>query len=153
MKSNGFRCLRVAALAMCAAGAVLPVAAQTQAHYSGSELREMMRKADTADRCRTLATWFRGEEAAFRAKAEAESADYERYKTTVRTKVPTRADNARSSADYYSGRADKMAALAALYEARLARLDPSYRPARATASAGASPALGQVRQPGQSSVQ
>jgi hypothetical protein len=148
MKTNGLGCFRAAALAMCAIGAVLPAAAQSQAHYSSSELHKMMREAGTADQCRTLAAWFRGEEATFRGKAEAENRDYERYKTTVRTKVPTRADNARSQADSYSNKADKMAALAARYETQLARLDPSYRPAMATSAT-----LCQVQQPQQSSVQ
>jgi len=148
MKTNGLGCFRAAALAMWAIGAVLPAAAQSQAHYSSSELRKMMREASTADQCRTLAAWFRGEEATFRGKAEAENRDYERYKTTVRTKAPTRADNARSQADSYSNKADKMAALAARYETQLAQLDPSYRPATAASSP-----LCQVQQPQQSSVQ
>ena len=133
MKSNRFSCLRVAALAVCVVGMALP--AKAQSHYSSSELRQMMREASTADQFRTLANWFRGEEAALRGKAQAERLDYERYKTTVRTKAPTRADNARSMADHYSYKADKMAALAAGYETQLARLDPSYRPVTTTASA------------------
>jgi len=95
----------------------------------------MMREASTADQCRTLATWFRGEEATFRGKAEAENKDYERYKTTARVKVPTRADNARSLAGTYTNKANRMAELAARYETQLARLDPSYRTVAATASA------------------
>ena len=125
MKSNRFSCLRAAALAVCVMGVALPAKAQT--HYSSSELRQMMREASTADQDRTLATWFRGQEAAFRAKAEAEYKDFERYKTTVRTKVPTRADNARNLADHYTNKANEMSALAVRYETQLARLDPSYR--------------------------
>jgi hypothetical protein len=122
-------------LAICAIATVLPAAAQSQVQYNRSELHKMMREASTADQFRTLANWFRGEEAALRGKAQAERLDYERYKTTVRTKAPTRADNARSMADHYSYKADKMAALAAGYETQLARLDPSYRPVTTTASA------------------
>jgi hypothetical protein len=113
----------------------LPAAAQSEVHYSSSELHKMMREASTADQCRTLATWFRGEEATFRGKAEAENKDYERYKTTARVKVPTRADNARSLAGTYTNKANRMAELAARYETQLARLDPSYRTVAATASA------------------
>ena len=137
MRSNGFGWFRAAAFAACVIGVALPAAAQMQERFSSSELHKMMREAHTADQCRTLATWFRGEEATFRGKAEAENADYERYKTTARTKAPTRADNARSLADYYSGKADKMAALATRYESQLSRVDPSYRPVTTTASATA----------------
>jgi hypothetical protein len=152
MRSNGFGCLRAAALAVCAIGALLPAAAQSKANYSGPELRKMMREASAADQFRTLATWFRGEEATFRGKAEAENRDYERYKTTVHTKVPTRADNARSMAGYYSGKADRMAALATRYETQLSQLDPNYRPVKAAALA-ASATLCLVQQPQQTSVQ
>ncbi|MGA2435790.1 MAG: hypothetical protein ABSG25_10945 [Bryobacteraceae bacterium] len=124
-------------LAICAIGMILPAAAQSQAQYSRSELHTMMREASTADQYRTLTTWFRGQETIFRGKAEAENKDYEQYKTTVRTKAPTRADNARSMAAHYSNKADQMAALAVRYETQLARLDPSYRPIRAAASAAA----------------
>lgn len=137
MKSDAFGCFRAAAIAACVVGLALPGAAQIQERYSSSELRKMMRDAQTADQCRSLSTWFRGEEASFRAKAQAENADYERYKTTARTKAPTRADNARSLAGTYSGKADKMAALATRYESQLSRLDPSYRPVTTTASAAA----------------
>ena len=137
MRSNGFSCFRAAAFAACVIGIALPAAAQIQERLSSSELHKMMREAHTADQCRTLATWFRGEEATFRGKAEAENTDYERYKTTARTKAPTRADNARSLAGYYSGKADKMAELAIRYESQLSRVDPSYRPVTTTASAAA----------------
>ena len=145
MKSNGFSCLRVAALAVCVIGVALP--AKAQSHYSSSELRQMMREASTADQDRTLATWFRGQEAAFRAKAEAEYKDFERYKTTVRTKVPTRADNARNLADHYSNKANEMSALATRYETQLALLDPSYRPTTASTAAG-TPCMATVPQSG-----
>jgi hypothetical protein len=145
MKSNGFSCLRVAALAVCVIGVALP--AKSQSHYSSSELRQMMREASTADQDRVLATWFRGQEAAFRAKAEAEYKDFERYKTTVRTKVPTRADNARNLADHYSNKANEMSALATRYETQLAFLDPSYRPTTASTAAG-TPCMATVLQSG-----
>ena len=145
MKSNGFSCLRVAALAVCVIGVALP--AKAQSHYSSSELRQMMREASTADQDRTLATWFRGQEAAFRAKAEAEYKDFERYKTTVRTKVPTRADNARNLADHYSNKANEMSALATRYETQLALLDPSHRPTTASTAAG-TPCMATLSQSG-----
>ena len=94
----------------------------------------MMREANTPEQCRILATWFREEEATFREKAEAENRDYEHYKVRAATKVPTRADNARSLRDYYSEKANHMAALATRYETRLAELDLSYRPVTGTAS-------------------
>jgi hypothetical protein len=135
-------------LAVCVIGAALPLLARGQAQYSSSQLHKMMREANTADQYRTLATWFRGEEAAFRAKAVAENEDYNRYKTTARTKLPTRADNARSQAESYSNKAIQMASLASLYESQLARLDPTYRPTTVTAAS-----LCQVQQPLQSSAQ
>jgi hypothetical protein len=60
--------------------------------------------------------------------------DFEHYRTTVRTKVPTRADNARNLADHYTNKANEMSALAVRYETQLARLDPSYRSTPTTAS-------------------
>ena len=132
MKSNRLSCLRVAALAVCVVGMALP--AKAQSHYSSSELRQMMREASTADQDRTLATWFRGQESVFRAKAEVEYKDFEHYRTTVRTKVPTRADNARNLADHYTNKANEMSALAARYETRLSLLDPTFRPTPTTAS-------------------
>jgi hypothetical protein len=120
--------------------APLPVLADNHANHSRSELRQVMREANTADQCRLLAAWFREEEVAWRGKAEAEEKDYERYKALVRTKVPTRADNARSWRDYYSNKAGHMAELAARYETELARLDPSYRPVTAAVSTAGAPA-------------
>jgi hypothetical protein len=116
-------------LAVCVIGAALPLLARGQAQYSSSQLHKMMREANTADQYRTLATWFRG-------------------KTTARTKLPTRADNARSQAESYSNKAIQMASLASRYESQLARLDPTYRPTTVTAAS-----LCQVQQPLQSSAQ
>jgi hypothetical protein len=112
------------------------MAAQNHAHYSRSELRRMMKEASSADQCRTLATWFREEETIFRVKAEAENRDYERYKNVlIPAKFPTRADTARGLKDYYSYKANQMAALASRYETQLSRLDPSYRPVTTTTAA------------------
>jgi hypothetical protein len=136
MKSNTLGCIRAAALAASMIVTVLPAVAHSQQSYSGSQLRKMMREANTPNQDSVLATWFRGQEAVYRAKVEAENRDYERYKTTVRTKAPTRADNARSLADHYSGKASRMAELASGFETQLSRLDPSYRPVTAVSATG-----------------
>ena len=124
MTSNRSSTLRIAGLVLCAVSAVLPrLAAQDHQHYSRTELRKMMQQASTPEQLQRLATWFREEEATLRGKAEAENRDYERYKVQVQTKVPTRADNARSLRDRYSQKADHVAALAARCEIRLAQSD------------------------------
>jgi len=141
MNSKGF-CHFPAGLAICVMAVALPAAAQNHAHYSRSELRRMMREASSPDQYRTLVTWFREEEAIFRSKAEAENRDYEHYKVRVRTKAPTRADNARNFRDYYVYKADKMAGLASRYETILSRLDPRYQPVAASHGGAATATAG-----------
>jgi len=133
MHSNRF-CFRAASLAVCVIGVVLPLAAQNHAHYGRSELRKMMREASTVDQYRTLATWFREEEAAFREKAEAQAKKFEGIKTSW-SKQPTSVDTARAARDNYLYKADRMATLAKRYETELSRLDPNYRAPSAAAPA------------------
>jgi hypothetical protein len=143
MNFHGFRRVSGAELAVCLFSLVVPATAQKHISYSRSELRKAMREASTADQCRTLATWFREEEATFRGKAAAEDRDYELYnRMPGPSKYPTRADTARAFRDYYFSKANQMAALADRYETQLAQPDPSYRHVTANESS-ADPPLSQ----------
>jgi hypothetical protein len=95
-------------------------------HHTRSEIRRLTHEAKTADQYDELARYFRSEEANFRHRADEENKAYERYHITTRPKVPTAADNARSSRDYYMLKADHAASLATKYEAlRASTLRPA----------------------------
>lgn len=129
MASNRGRWLRTAGLAVFMISLAFPVTANVHAHHSRAELRRLLREASTAEQFRTLAMWFREEEAVFRDKTEAENRDFEKLRRmTVPAKFPTPADSARSLRDYYAYEAHRKAEAAVRCEVQLSRMDPSFRP-------------------------
>jgi len=130
-----------ATVAVCILSGVGQLAAQNQAAISKEDLQTMKRSASTPEEYRALASYYRGQQQLYLAKAEEESRELARVpaSTAGASKHPSEADTLRSGRDYYLSKASAMSAHANKYEARL---QPSPGETEA-AAATAAPSLSQ----------
>ena len=117
MSLNRFWSSKPVGLFIVAVAMTLRLSGQSHPNYTQSELRKLMSEANEPEQRKILVSWFHGEEQTFRRKAEEENQRYERYKrSNFPSKFPAPAESARALRDYYTYRADKMAALEAKYD-------------------------------------
>lgn len=106
----------VALVILTAGAASLAAFDDSKRGYTRAEVRRMMKQARTAEEYQRLAETFRIEEQKYRREAEKMDAVHRKHWTSVRLKVPTTAENARSWRDHYTRKAEQAGRLAALYE-------------------------------------
>lgn len=100
---------------------------QRAPHYSHAELKQLIANAHTSSDYQTLASYYHLQQQSFQMQAEEEKREWERLSQNVSgpyAKYPRPVDSAHSLYQYYSAKANQMAALETHYQ-QLAAPDPS----------------------------
>ena len=110
-------------------GSSAALQSQTTARtLSQNELKKQLADAHTSEQYRGLATYFSQQADSFRSKAREEKTEWDRRKSTtvsIAAKYPTPADSARNLYDYYTYKADEMAARSRHFESMAAGSTPT----------------------------
>lgn len=92
--------------------------AETDTHYTRSQLKQMVRDAHTSEQYRILASYYGEQQKAYLRQAAEEKQEQERRSqntTSTAAKYPQPVDSARNRYEYYMHKAGEAEALAAKY--------------------------------------